>query len=157
MDEWLYLSIGWEQFKGLHLYINGQRKVAAVVPFLLPTQDDDPTVPEKSISIGCFKNQSNFLPVYIMMVDVAVGLPDMQALIVFAPPIFRSEYLITAASVFDASLTQRHLKATADVKESRGTIIFDGIHALLHDLGAFAGTRQLRLYFLLIQLKFLNT
>lgn len=143
IDEWVYLAVGWDQYKGLHLYMNGLRKAYKLTPnqeaSSLKSARTSIFSTKTGISIGCSKSQSDFLVVYIMMVEVTVGLSGMQSMIEFAPPLFKNEFLLTSASAFGGSAFQRRLKATDTVRESRGTLIFDGIHAFLHDLGSFAG------------------
>lgn len=73
------------------------------------------------------------------MVEVGVGLPDMESLVDFGAPILKDDFLLTSSSVFEGSAFQRRMKATDSVKDSRGTLLFDGVHAFLHDLGSYAG------------------
>lgn len=151
IDEWVYLSVGWSEYKGLHLYMNGVRKAYNATPeygVASSTSNARTTATDEDmgISIGCSKNQSTFLIVYIMLVEVTSAMPDMQSMIEFAPPIFKNDFLLTSASAFGGSAFQRRLKATDTVKESRGTLIFDGVHAFLHDLGSYAGMYLVALF-----------
>jgi len=74
-----------------------------------------------------------------MMVEVVVGLQDLNALIDYAPPILTNKYLITASSAFEGSAFQRRLRKTDAVEESRGTLVFDGGHSFMNDMGSFSG------------------
>ena len=76
-----------------------------------------------------------------MMVEVVVGLRDLNALIEFAPPILTNKYLITASSAFEGSAFQRLLRKTDAVEESRGTLVFDGRRGFMNDMGSFSGKR----------------
>lgn len=89
--------------------------------------------------IGCTTSQSACLIVYLMMAEVVVGLQDMRAMIEFAPPLLNNKFLVTASSAFDGSAFQRRLRKTDSVEESRGSLLFDGVHGFMTDLGTYAG------------------
>ena len=76
-----------------------------------------------------------------MMVEVVVGLQDMRAMIEFAPPLLNNKFLVTASSAFDGSAFQRRLRKTDSVEESRGSLLFDGVHGFMTDLGTYAGMK----------------
>ena len=133
------------------LYINGelrskssdQLESATVVqtPVAATSQTNNNSSSTSKFVIGCTASQSACLIVYLMMVEVVVGLQDMRAMIEFAPPLLNNKFLVTASSAFDGSAFQRRLRKTDSVEESRGSLLFDGVHGFMTDLGTYAGMK----------------
>lgn len=138
-DEWMYMMFGWKQSKGLYLYINGMKKGEDATP----TQSTSPDVKSNDVIIGANRKQDvdSFMLMYIAAIDITPNFPDTKELLEFSPPVFKPDFVLTFSSLNgDSVRNYPNLKAHGTVRESRGVLQFDGVHAFLHDTGKFADT-----------------
>lgn len=143
----MYMMFGWKQSKGLYLYINGMKKGEDATP----TQSTSPDVKSNDVIIGANRKQDvdSFMLMYIAAIDITPNFPDTKELLEFSPPVFKPDFVLTFSSLNgDSVRNYPNLKAHGTVRESRGVLQFDGVHAFLHDTGKFAGILSDLLFFL---------
>ena len=130
--------VAWKRTEGLFVYMNGVKKAESVTATI--SQPTDSTSNEITIGANSKQEKESFLLMYLAAIDVVKVFPDVQELLEFAPPIIKNSHILTFSSISKESVRNHlKLKIHGPVKENRGTFLFDGIHAFLHDTGEYAG------------------